>query len=529
MFLLVGAAFALVAYVRHHLAGIALERDEGEYAYAGQLIRHGIPPYQLAYNMKFPGTYYAYAAVMSVFGETAMGIRAGLMSVHVASAALLFLIARRMTGTLAAGVATAAFLILGLDRWAMGPFAHATHFVVLPSLAAWLVLDIGLRSGRGWMLVCAGVFAGLAVAMKQQAIPLAVLAIVLAAWPRKGSVRGLPAWRRAALVTAGIAITLGLMVAVLAASGVLGKFWFWTFQYAVAYVSEVPVAMATAVFQMAWGYITNATAWIWYAGVVGVLLLLVVRWQWETRRFLVFWLIASAAAVATGFYFRPHYFILLMPVAAMFVGVAIASVDRIMSRSLSGTTSRAIALVLAAGLAGTYVIIERHYLFEMKETELIRSLYEDNPFLEAPEIGKYIAAHTDPGDRIAVLGSEPQIYFYANRQSATGYIYTYPLMEKQPYAPRMNAEFRDEIIAAKPKYLVFSGIHSSWGIRAGSDTSVMTWAGEYATKCYELAGVTEVDKKKGADIRWDAETIGYKPTSEAQVMIYRRKPGTCGK
>ena len=50
-----------------------LERDEGEYAYAGQLILQGIPPYELAWNMKFPGVYVAYAALMSVFGQIAGG------------------------------------------------------------------------------------------------------------------------------------------------------------------------------------------------------------------------------------------------------------------------------------------------------------------------------------------------------------------------------------------------------------------------------------------------------------------------
>jgi len=47
---------------RLRLLNFPLERDEGEYAYAGQLMLQGIPPYQLAYNMKFPGTYAAYAA-----------------------------------------------------------------------------------------------------------------------------------------------------------------------------------------------------------------------------------------------------------------------------------------------------------------------------------------------------------------------------------------------------------------------------------------------------------------------------------
>ena len=44
----------LVAGIRFHLRIMPLERDEGEYAYAGQLILQGIPPYALAYNMSCP-------------------------------------------------------------------------------------------------------------------------------------------------------------------------------------------------------------------------------------------------------------------------------------------------------------------------------------------------------------------------------------------------------------------------------------------------------------------------------------------
>jgi hypothetical protein len=49
--------FGLVLAIRIRLLGIPLERDEGEYAYAGQLTLQGIPPYKLAYSMKFPGTF----------------------------------------------------------------------------------------------------------------------------------------------------------------------------------------------------------------------------------------------------------------------------------------------------------------------------------------------------------------------------------------------------------------------------------------------------------------------------------------
>jgi hypothetical protein len=49
-------AIMFFSMIRFRLRDMPLERDEGEYAYAGQLLLEGIPPYQLAYNMKLPGT-----------------------------------------------------------------------------------------------------------------------------------------------------------------------------------------------------------------------------------------------------------------------------------------------------------------------------------------------------------------------------------------------------------------------------------------------------------------------------------------
>ncbi len=46
---------AAVCAIRLRFLQMPLDRDEGEYAYAGQLMLAGIPPYKLAYNMKLPG------------------------------------------------------------------------------------------------------------------------------------------------------------------------------------------------------------------------------------------------------------------------------------------------------------------------------------------------------------------------------------------------------------------------------------------------------------------------------------------
>src|SRR3954462_4654927 len=94
--IIVGLILALSLFVRLRLREMPLERDEGEYAYAGQLMLQGVPPYKEAYNMKLPGTYAAYAVIMAVFGQTPAGIHTGLALVNAASIVLLYLIGRRL-------------------------------------------------------------------------------------------------------------------------------------------------------------------------------------------------------------------------------------------------------------------------------------------------------------------------------------------------------------------------------------------------------------------------------------------------
>src|SRR6266481_3643546 len=125
--------FVFVLAVRIRLLGIPLERDEGEYAYAGQLMLQGIPPYKLAYNMKFPGTYAAYAVIMAIFGQTTPGIHLGLLVVNAATTALMFFLGRRLINSTAGAAAAMSYAVLSVSPGVLGFAAHATHFVLLPA------------------------------------------------------------------------------------------------------------------------------------------------------------------------------------------------------------------------------------------------------------------------------------------------------------------------------------------------------------------------------------------------------------
>src|SRR5947207_2830286 len=160
--------FGVTVAIRIRLLGIPLERDEGEYAYAGQLMLQGIPPYRLAYNMKFPGVYAAYALIMWIFGESSTGIHLGLLIVNIASIVIIFLIARRLTGLIAGIAAAASYAILSASPSVLGLAAHATHFVMLPTLLGALVLLKPVLTKK--MVLVSGIFFGAGLLMKQPAI-----------------------------------------------------------------------------------------------------------------------------------------------------------------------------------------------------------------------------------------------------------------------------------------------------------------------------------------------------------------------
>ncbi|HKQ67456.1 MAG TPA: hypothetical protein VJZ73_20725, partial [Methylomirabilota bacterium] len=66
----VAAVVLAAALIRLRLLEVPLDRDEGEYAYFGQLLLAGVPPYAAAYNLKLPGIYAAYALILGALGQT---------------------------------------------------------------------------------------------------------------------------------------------------------------------------------------------------------------------------------------------------------------------------------------------------------------------------------------------------------------------------------------------------------------------------------------------------------------------------
>jgi len=172
----------------------------------GQLLLQDVSPYKAAYNvtLKLPGTCVAYALIMAVFGQTAAALHAGVILVNLATAVLVFVMARRICGEAAGVVAAGTYALLSIVPETLGLAAHATHFVVLPALAGVVLLqnlDARTSSAR---IFSAGLLIGLAVLMKQTGAAFGLFAASWILWREFSS--GQKQWSRLAARLAGLAL-----------------------------------------------------------------------------------------------------------------------------------------------------------------------------------------------------------------------------------------------------------------------------------------------------------------------------------
>jgi hypothetical protein len=318
------------------------------------------------------------------------------------------------------------------------------------------------------------------------------------------------------VLAAGTLLPLVLTGLYLWRAGAFDRFWFWTIQYAREHGSLLSAAQAMAVFKHQIQSVVGVNWPLWGIAASG---LFACMWRVEGRSrlpFLLFFSGAAFLAVCTGFYFREHYFILVLPAVSLF---AAAAVTIFMER-----TQRVLQVVamLLFGAALAYPMFEaRDVLFRLAPIDACRAIYYPNPFAESLPIAEFVRKRTDPADQIAVLGSEPQICFYADRRSATGYIHTYGLMEPLPHASRMQREMIAEIERARPKLIILVAINESWIPQPNCDRTIFQWANDYCRVNYTPIGVVRFPEE-GAVFDFSTDP-SLRDLVRDYILIYERK------
>jgi len=455
---------AVFAALRFRYRDLPLERDEGEYAYMGQLMLQGIPPYQMAYTMKLPGTCAAYAVIMAVFGQTTVGIRLGIIVVISLCAILVFLLGKYLHGLLAGTVAGITYSFLAIRPGVMGMGGHPTHFIVLTALAGILLLFRAMHRERTVLFFVSGLMFGLAFLMKQPGILFGLLAGSYWLWVewKHGFL-----WRnlvfRGGAFAVGVALPYGLLCLWLLHAGVFANFRFWTWTYALEYGSMLSLADSWRFdlrFTLPWAVRPFVLWEIALAGLAAPL------WSRSARLhggFVTAFFTTSLLAVCPGLYFRPHYFILLLPAVAVCAGIAVDCAQRELHRLNLGRLAFIPLLCFAVAYLASVRGQWRSY-FHLNPAALSRKICADGVICgDHKLVADFIKARAAPGDQIGIFGSEPEICFYARLRCASSYIYVYPLMEKQRFAGQMQNEMLGQLQRTAPRFLIYVDDEQSWG------------------------------------------------------------------
>ena len=525
--------------VRIRLLDAPLERDEGEHGYLAQTMLAGYPPWQVAYNLKLPGTDAFYAIFLALFGQTATAIRVGLLLINTATILLIAYLGKRLFGIAGGAVAGASYALLSCSQGVVGTIAHSTHFVAFFAVIATILL---LRAGDSVLLLfLSGLTFGIAFLMKQPGMAFGVFGAIYVAWqwrqnrtPFVSGAKGLAAY------VIGLASPYALLCLALWKAGTFPRFWFWTVTLAQAYAAKVSLSHALQNFNLQFPRVVDANVLLWLLAGIGLVL---ASSNPATRRaglFTAALLLFSLLAVAAGGVFNPHYFILMLPAVALANGALVAAGKSVGAKGdrpefrKSGEIhsshlfarqriAESAAIICFAAACICSIILQRAYLFRMNAYDFERSSYGLNPFPEAVKVAEYIKSHSDPDAKIAVVGSEAEIYFYSHRRAATGYLFTYGLMETHQYALRGQLEMIHEIESAKPEYIVFVGVGSSWLATRESAREIFRWMHNYTDQFYETAGAVNLEPGEESRYAWGADAYVYKAASSAYMTVYRRR------
>ncbi|PWU21964.1 MAG: hypothetical protein C5B50_00375 [Verrucomicrobia bacterium] len=518
------AAIALGSFfvlLRWNLYNQPLVRDEGEYAYAGQLLKHGQLPYEKSFLQKPPMVAYSYALASLIAPKTFWLPRILAYACAAAATLLLGWIAKTEFGNGAQWpvmwLVTPMLLLPGRDQ----ATANTEMFMILP-LVGTVAIYVFARNPRGSPAIpgrldgqatwfAAGGLAAVTFWYKYTALPLLLVLFGAWAWeefkvqssrfkveataPNSGE-ENKKTKSKASLKQpgAGRSVLYGFAGAAIASLVIIG--WF-LFRDGGLRLWECTVVFNRYYAQSESFDSAGFFSWLKKFGTQWWILLLLPLGLALKRRLnrLGFWLLMFVAAwIATAMSHYGHYYIVVMPFWALLAGVGIhrvavwlAPLVEPLKRldAAAEASHRAEATVLMRedletqdstdGKCGT----SRWFCVGSTAVALLLMCWPDlRSICHAPRLidfkalppvlrGSEFVAHrvaelTSPQDYVLVAGSEPQILSYANRFSPTRFIIMYPLMIPTPVAYKYQREAMGEIENHRPALIVFTPESGSW-------------------------------------------------------------------
>ncbi|MDD5259304.1 MAG: glycosyltransferase family 39 protein [bacterium] len=527
--LLLVIAFSIL--IRLPYLSVPLERDEGGYAYIAWGIEHGEIPYRDSFDHKPPLIYFIYLLTFKVFGYSVEAIHFFLILWVLAEVVLIYLLSWQLFHKQSLSLMAAAiFSLMASEPCVFGFTANTEIFMLLPIIGSYiLLLKSEEKQSVKWLIPC-GLLSGIACMIKPVGVHnFAGIILYLSYQALKAHDLKRLAKQLLYLVS-GFILIPALLLFYFWSRRAVPDFIYGTFGYnLVNYMAIGGSLFDLRVLMIFWRrlvFILKSDLLFWlfclYAFISGF------KMDRKKTILLVVWFVMSFLGVSAGKRFFPHYFLQITPPLA--IGAA-WGLWKLLDQDIKICKSHWLRVILSGALIALSIYIpwqaNYRYLFQYTPEQISQSIYGRNPFVEAWQIAGYVATQTSPSDTVAILGSEPEILYYAKRKSASKYIYFYHIFWRidQTEVLAIQREVVREVENNKPKYIIAVNIVSSVGKPGNAPEYIFDKMRLIIKQDYCLDGFvfllkdTTIYAFGPEQVKKRQELLG---SGQAQIMIYKR-------
>ncbi|WKZ40733.1 MAG: glycosyltransferase family 39 protein [Anaerolineales bacterium] len=428
-------------------------RDSGVFLYFGWRILNGELPYRDIWDHKPPVIFYINALGLALTDNSRWGVWIIELVALSIAAWIGFQLVKSLFG-LSPAISSLLLWLLSLVPLLQGGNFTTEYTLPLQFAALWLAYHINASRRSNWMYFLLGLTGAITFFTKQTAVGIWI-AIVLYLTIQRLFTKQIRQWFHEIVIIAfgGLAFTTFVIV-FFYIQGALPQFWSAAFEYNFVYSTRIDGGLATALDTISKGVRPLTRTGLLQFSILGfivaiALILLRKKSAKDTLPLLAIGLVDLPIELyLIGMPSRtfPHYYMTMLPVLALFAGLALWAFIKLMANWHIPNIATGILIL---GMA-SYLTWNSFYIY-MDQLYTYRKLTKNETIIE------YIKETTSPDDTVLLWGAEASVNYFAERKSPTRFVYQYPLHQTGYVNDEMINEFLDDIIKKSPELIIDTG------------------------------------------------------------------------
>lgn len=522
------AVLFLIILIRNNFLNIPFERDEGSYAYAGKIILDGAIPFTDIGSQRLDGVFYSYALLVGIFGYSIKALHVAFLVVNLICAIMLFFLTKKITNNIAGLAAAAFFSVLSMTAGASGFTIQSEHLVALFVIAAFLCLFYFFDNKKTWLLILAGMFFSFAFQIKQTSFFYGLFAGLLLVFnlffTEKTTIKKIII--TSIIFASAVLVPILIDLLLIYKNGAWADFNLWFFDIRKQYTSLISFDQGIDFLKMSFTSIYKDYKYFWIISFIGPVIVFFTDLQLWKKIAIIGLTIAGFLTVVPGYHYYGHYFLQWIPAVCISAAIFIYALQDILKNKLKlNAVATIVSLALIVLPLFSNVNNLKNYYFTSNHTQILRDVYGLNPFPESKVIADKLNTLMKEDDKLAVFGTEIQMYVYTNKKSpsrfaGSGALLEFPVAQSKDW----QKEFIADVEKAAPRFLVFFSHPISWMANPKTENLIFPWFDKFSAQYYKLIGFADMYGNT-TNYVWEPniDFVNNPPKSQYKIFIFERK------